>query len=96
MNRQSTELHVDNEQLIRVFNHSRELLMSGKLPKLKKLINLYVERIDIYPDVVNVTLNIMGSMLSQSDNSVLAELSRISPDGLEINDSVSRDNIKKF
>ena len=96
MNRQSTEPHVDNEQLIRVFNHSRELLMSGKLPKLKKLINLYVERIDIYPDVVNVTLNIMGSMLSQSDNSALAELGRISPDGLEINDSVSRADIKKF
>ena len=96
INRQSTELHVDNEQLIRVFNHSRELLMSGKLPKLKKLINLYVERIDIYPDVVNVTLNITGSMLSQSDNSGMAELSRISPDGLEINDSISREHIRKF
>ena len=96
MNRQSTELHVDNEQLIRVFNHGRELLLSGKLPKLKKLINLYVERIDIYPDVVNVTLNIMGSMLSQSDNRGLAELSRISPEGLEISDSVSREHIKKF
>ena len=96
INRQSTELHVDNEQLIRVFNHSRELLMSGKLPKLKKLINLYVERIDIYPDVVNVTLNITGSMLSQSDNRGMAELSRISPDGLEINDSISREHIRKF
>ena len=70
--------------------------MSGKLPKLKKLINLYVERIDIYPDVVNVTLNITGSMLSQSDNRGMAELSRISPDGLEINDSISREHIRKF
>lgn len=96
MNRQSTELHVDNEQLIRVFNHSSELLMSGKLPKLKKLINLYVERIDIYPDVVNVTLNNMGSLLSQSGNRELAELSRINPKGLEINDSVPRADIKKF
>ena len=96
MNRQSTELRVDNEQLIRVFNHGRELLLSGKLPKLKKLINLYVERIDVYPDVVNVTLNIMGSMLSQSDNRGLADLSKISPNGLEINDSVSREHIRKF
>lgn len=96
MNRKSTELHIDNEQLIRVFNHGRELLLSGKLPKLKKLINLYVERIDIYPDVVNVTLNIMGSMLSQSDNRGLADLSKISSEGLEINDSVSRDHIGKF
>lgn len=96
MNRQSTELRVDNEQLIRVFNHGRELLLSGKLPKLKKLINLYVERIDVYPDVVNVTLNIMGSMLSQSDNRGLSDLSKISSEGLEINDSVSREHIRKF
>lgn len=96
MNRQSTELRVDNEQLVRVFNHGRELLLSGKLPKLKKLINLYVERIDIYPDVVNVTLNIMGSMLSQSDNRGLSDLSKISSEGLEINDSVSREHIRKF
>ena len=96
MNRQSTELRVDNEQLIRVFNHGRELLLSGKLTKLKKLINLYVERIDVYPDVVNVTLNIMGSMLSQSDNRGLSDLSKISSEGLEINDSVSREHIRKF
>ena len=95
MNRQSTELRVDNEQLIRVFNHGRELLMSGKLPKLKKLINLYVERIDVYPDVVNVTLNIMGSMLSQLDNRGLSDLSKISSEGLETNDSVSREHIRK-
>ena len=53
--RQSTELNIDTEQIIRAFNYSKELLLSDKLPMLKQLINLYVERVDIYPDSVNVS-----------------------------------------
>lgn len=96
LTQQSFELDIDNGQIIRVFNYSRELLMSGRLPKLKQLVNLYVERIDVFPDVVNVTLNIMGGMLAQSDSKDLSNLDKISPNGLEINESISRDHIKKF
>ena len=90
LNRQSAELHIDNNQLIRAFNYSRELLQSGKLPKLKQLINLYVERIDIYPDMVNVTLNIMGGMLAQSDDKKLPNSNEIHSDGLAIKNTIPR------
>lgn len=90
LTRQSTELNIDTTQIIRAFNYSKELLLSGKLPKLKQLINLYVERIDIYPDSVNVTLNVIGGIQVKVDSEELAKLESISADALKIQDRVSR------
>ena len=90
LTRQSTELNIDTAQIIRAFNYSKELLLSGKLPKLKQLINLYVERIDIYPDSVNVTLNVIGGIQAKVDSEELSKLESISADALKIQDHVSR------
>lgn len=93
LTRKSTELNIDTEQIIRAFNYSRELLLSGKLPKLKQLINLYVERVDIYPDSVSVTLNIIGGIQAKSDNEELSKLDQIHADSLKICDQISRKEI---
>lgn len=95
LTRQSTELDIDTEQIIRAFNHSKELLLSGKLPKLKQLINLYVERVDIYPDSVNVTLNVIGGIQAGADTEELSKLDSIPADSLKIQDSISRKEIIK-
>ncbi len=95
INRQSTELNIATDQIVQAFNYSRELLLSGKLPKLKQLINLYVERIEVYPDVVNVTLNIIGGIKAKADSEGLSKLERVCEDSLTIHDSVMRSKIIK-
>ena len=95
LTRQSTELDIDTEQVIRAFNHSKELLLSGKLPKLKQLINLYVERVDIYPDSVNVTLNVIGGIQAKADNADLSKLESIDTSSLKIKNNIPRKEIFK-
>ena len=95
LTRQSTELNIDTEQIIRAFNYSKEMLLSGKLPKLKQLINLFVERIDIYPDSVNVTLNVIGGIQAKADNADLSKLESIDPNSLKIQNNISRKDIFK-
>ncbi len=95
LTRQSTELNMDTEQIIRAFNYSKELLLSGNLPKLKQLINLYVERVDIYPDYVNVTLNVISGIQAKADTEELSKLESIHADSLKIQNRVSRKEIFK-
>ena len=93
LTRQSTELDIDTEQIIRAFNYSKELLLSGKLPKLKQLINLFVERVDIYPDFVNVTLNVIGGIQAKADTEGLSKLDSIPADSLKIKNNIPRKEI---
>lgn len=95
LNRQSTELHIDNDQLMRAFNYSRELLLSGKLPKLKQLINLYVERVDIYLAYINVTLNIISGIQTKAGTDELFKLENLSENSLKIRERISRKEIFK-
>lgn len=53
--RRSARVDIDEEQKKRAFDYGRELLLSGKIPRLRQLIELYVERVEILPDSVSVT-----------------------------------------
>lgn len=93
MKRKSTELDIDEKQIIRAFNYGRQLLLSGKLPKLKQLINLYVEGIYIYSDSVNVVLNVLNSIQANADDEQLSKLNKSYSDALKIEESISREDI---
>ena len=55
LERRSARVDIDEEQIKRAFDYGRELLLSGKIPRLRQLIELYVERVEILPDSVSVT-----------------------------------------
>lgn len=51
-----SEMHeITTEKLTDSFMQARKLLAAGKLPTTKKLIELYVDRVTVYEDHVNVT-----------------------------------------
>lgn len=63
------------------------------VPKLKQLINLYVEGIYIYPDSVNVVLNVLNSIQANADDDSLSRLDKTYSDALKIEESISREDI---
>lgn len=93
MERKSTELDIDREQIIRAFNHGKELLLSGKLPKLKQLINLYVDGIYIYPNSVSVVLNVLNRIQANSDDEQLSQIGKSYSEALIIKENISRKDI---
>ena len=68
---------IDEQQIVSAFDHGRELLLSGELPNLKQLIELYVERVDIYPDSVSVTLNVLRGLKAQENAPQQDKLNRV-------------------
>ena len=42
--------------------HGREMLLSGTIPHLRQLIQLYVSRIEVYPDHISATLNYLPAL----------------------------------
>lgn len=93
LERKSTELEIDERQIIRAFNYGKELLLSGKLPKLKQLINLYVEGIYIYPNSVSVVLNVLNSIQANSDDEQLSQIGKSYSEALIIKENISRKDI---
>lgn len=93
LKRESTELDLDEKQIKRAFNYGKELLLSGKLPKIRQLINLYVDKIYIYPDSVSVVLNVLNSIQVNADDETLQKLEKSYPDALKIREDRPRKDI---
>ncbi len=93
LERKSAVIDIEAEQIERAFDYGRELLISGKLPHLKQLIELYVERIDIYPESVSVTLNILRGLQANESGKALDKLNRTYPKALSITETVNRSEV---
>ena len=50
------------EDIAEAFERGREMLLSGTIPHLRQLIQLYVSRIDVYPDHISATLNYLPTL----------------------------------
>lgn len=93
LERKTSKVDIDEEQISRAFDYGRELLLSGKIPRLRQLIELYVERVDIYPDSVSVTLNILRGLQANENGGALDRLNRTNPEALRITRQADRDEV---
>ena len=93
LERQSTVVDIDEDLIIRAFEYGKELLESGEIPNLRQLINLYVERIVIYPDRIDVSFNLLRGLQVQENGANLDKLNHTSPEALVLTESASRNDI---
>ena len=59
INRELRKSHISKSSLKRLFNRAKKLFECGTLEASKQLIDLFVERIDIFPDRIEIKLNIL-------------------------------------
>ena len=93
LERRSARVDIDEEQIKRAFDYGRELLLSGKIPRLRQLIELYVERVEILPDSVSVTLNILRGLQANESGAALDRLNRTYPEALKITREADREEV---
>ncbi len=71
----SATVDVDTDEITEAFRKGKELLMSGQLPRIKQLIELYVSRVEVYPEYVTVKLNYMPALQASASDGTLGQLS---------------------
>ena len=59
INRELRKSHVSQNTLKRLFARARKLFECGTLESSKQLIDLFVEHVDVFPDHVEIKLNIL-------------------------------------
>jgi len=63
---------LNEQEIIAAYRRAQSLFESGSLPQRKQLINLYVKRINVYPDYVQIHLHkIPANILSSKTNTGL-------------------------
>ncbi len=93
LERKSASVDIDSQQIERAFSYGKELLLSGRLPHLRQLVELYVERVEIYPDSVSVTLNILRGLQANENGNALDKLNRTYPKALCITGTADRKTV---
>ena len=93
LERKTSKVDIDEEQISRAFDYGRELLLSGKIPRLRQLIELYVERVEILPDSVSVTLNILRGLQANENGCALDKLNRTNHEALRSTRQADRDEV---
>ena len=84
MERKNEQIEISSEQIERFFKRAKFMLAQGELPKLKHLINLFVERIEISENCVSVKLNMLSGFQVSARKGELAHLNRTYRDALAI------------
>ncbi len=86
----SSTVDVDTDEITEAFRKGKELLMSGQLPRIKQLIELYVSRVEVYPEYVTVKLNYMPALQASASDGSLGQLGDTYEKALEFEESIDR------
>lgn len=95
MERSSTVLEIDESKIIRAFDYSRKLLISGELPQLHQPVNMYVDEVIVYPDSVSVRINIINEIQANSGNEELDMLGNIDKEAFSVTEDAHRSEVIK-
>ncbi len=95
MERSSTVLEIDERKIIQAFDYSRKLLISGELPQLHQLVNMYVDEVVVYPDSVSVKMNIINGIQANSGNEELDKLGNIDKEAFSVIEDAHRSEVIK-
>lgn len=93
--RRSTTLEIDESEIIKAFDYSRQLLISGELPQLHQLVNLYIDEVTVYPDSVSVKLNMINGIQANSNSEELEKLGNIDKEAFSITEDADRKKVIK-
>lgn len=86
----SSTVDVDTGEITKAFRKGKELLMSDQLPRIKPLIELYVSRVEVYPEHVTVKLNYMSALQAGASDSSLGRLDDTHKKALEFKENIDR------
>lgn len=78
-----------------IFRTGRQLLISGELPQLHQLVNLYIDELTVYPDSVSVKLNMINGIQVNSDSEELEKLGNIDKEAFSITEDADRKKVIK-
>lgn len=81
LDRELSKKMISKTQLKRLFSRAKGLFEQGTLDAGKKLIDLFVERVDVYKDRIEIKLNILSNNKSKpplnSGNNELFDLGKL-------------------
>lgn len=84
---------IPDEEINAAFVKAKAMFQSGTLAETRQLINLYVEKVVVYPDKIDLRINMINfvsNILSAGDN---AQLSKIPAEGFAEDKSITRKNL---
>lgn len=83
-------IETNRDDIIEAFRRGREMLLSGTIPHLRQLIQLYVSRIDVYPDHITATLNYLPALMAVGSDESIGKYAEAYEGALEVKDEVGR------
>ena len=71
------------------------MLLSGTIPHLRQLIQLYVSRIEVYPDHITATLNYMPALMAAGSDESIGKYAEAYEGALEVSSEVGREKLNE-
>lgn len=94
LERSSNEVKVDEPTIHKAFLQAKLMLESGELPNVKKLINLYVQKITVNYDSIDVQINVLAALKGNSDKQNFTDLDSVSDKAFLLSGNVGRKELK--
>lgn len=87
------QLTIPDNVIQAAFNRAKLLFHSGELEETRQLIQLYVDRITVYPDRIDIKLNALGPLSSQVSGQAVPILEQLPEDTYMVRESVARKSL---
>ena len=88
-------IETNREDIAEAFGRGREMLLSGTIPHLRQLIQLYVSRIDVYPDHISATLNYLPALRAVGSDEAVGNYGAAAQNSLEIRENIGLEELNK-
>ena len=88
-------IETNREDISEAFERGREMLLSGTIPHLRQLIQLYVSRIEVYPDHISATLNYLPALRAVGADEAVGNYGAAAQNSLEIRENIGREELNK-
>lgn len=86
-------IETNREDIAEAFERGREMLLSGTIPHLRQLIQLYVSRIDVYPDHISATLNYLPALRAVGSDEAVGNYGAAAQNALEVREDIGREEL---
>lgn len=88
-------IETNREYISEAFGRGREMLLSGTIPHLRQLIQLYVSRIEVYPDHISATLNYLPALRAVGSDETVGNYGKAAQNALEVLENIGRDKLNE-
>ena len=88
-------IETNREDIAEAFERGREMLLSGTIPHLRQLIQLYVSRIEVYPDHISATLNYLPALRAVGSDEAVGNYGAAAQNSLKVREDIGREELNK-